>query len=106
MIRNVRIPSWLSSLLREAIFDFLGSTHCVEIFFFGSITRTAADQNGDVDILVIYEEGALKLAHAFCSHLRSLTTHPPLDVIALSRQEERETSFVAIVGAKRFWPPP
>ncbi|WP_416069805.1 nucleotidyltransferase domain-containing protein [Streptomyces sp. AK02-01A] len=98
-------PPWLARLLGETTSEFLKPTHCIDLYLFGSVVRTDGGQLGDVDILVVYEESSLTFAHAFCNHLRSLTTHPPLDVIALSRQEEIETYFVATVGAKKIWPP-
>ncbi|MEW2118449.1 nucleotidyltransferase domain-containing protein [Streptomyces sp. NPDC005474] len=97
-------PPWISSVLCEATSGFLRSTSCIEVHLFGSVMRADSGKLGDVDILVVYEEGSLAFAHVFCNHLRSLTTHPPLDVIALSQKEEIETSFIATVGAKRIWP--
>jgi hypothetical protein len=36
--------------------------------------------------------------------MRDLISYPPLDIIALSEDEEAETDFIYGVKAKNFWP--
>ncbi|RRQ79349.1 hypothetical protein CQW39_09340 [Streptomyces griseofuscus] len=77
----------------------------VELYVFGSAVRRGDHQPGDVDILLLYKGEDLALAHDLCKSIRELLTYPPIDVLALSQDEERETDFIRTVDAKRFWPP-
>ncbi|MDH6487310.1 hypothetical protein M2157_003309 [Streptomyces sp. SAI-127] len=53
----------------------------------------------------MYQRNDLNSAHELCNHLRNLITYPPLDVLALSEDEEAETDFIGNVEAKKIWPP-
>lgn len=75
----------------------------VRLFVFGSALRSG-DKPRDIDVLVLYEDGNLEAAHILCNRIRSLITFPPLDVIALSESEERDTAFIEGVKAVRLWP--
>ncbi|MDX2967384.1 hypothetical protein [Streptomyces acidiscabies] len=76
----------------------------VQLHVFGSAIKPDNRQPKDVDILLVYREGNLSLAHDICDRIRSLVTYPPIDILALSLEEERETNFIEGVNAKRFWP--
>jgi len=73
-----------------------------QLHIFGSATKTPGPHS-DTDVLILYPSGHLDEAHQFATALRRLELFPPLDVIALSYEEERELDFIAFVKAKKFW---
>jgi predicted nucleotidyltransferase len=76
----------------------------VHLYVFGSAAKAGGHQPSDVDILLLYREGDLSLAHDICSRIRDLITYPPIDVLALSQKEERETNFINTVNAQLIFP--
>ncbi|WP_414496650.1 nucleotidyltransferase domain-containing protein [Streptomyces sp. CRN 30] len=75
-----------------------------QVYVFGSAIHPGGHQPNDIDILVLYDCSELPSAHRFCSQLRALATFPPLDVLALSTDEESETDFICGVRAEKIWP--
>ncbi|MFJ9197885.1 hypothetical protein [Streptomyces flaveolus] len=76
----------------------------MQLYVFGSATNPTNHHPKDVDILLVYREGDLSLAHEICNRIRELVTYPPIDILALNLEEEIETNFIEAVNAKRFWP--
>ena len=74
----------------------------LQLYLFGS-SLSKGIEPGDTDVLLVYPVGQLDAAHDLAMRLRSLDVFPPVEVIALSGDEEDETKFVDVVGAKRFW---
>ncbi|MEV5751139.1 hypothetical protein AB0L00_25245 [Actinoallomurus sp. NPDC052308] len=75
----------------------------LSIYIFGSVTHGSKRPN-DIDILIVYSTGNFDLAHELATHFRRLDVYPSIEVLALSRDEERETDFIRTVQAVEVWP--
>ncbi|MFI1619673.1 nucleotidyltransferase domain-containing protein [Streptomyces lydicus] len=99
----------IHACIEEVISQFLsccsGHPSRIKLYTFGSVLRLDDHQPQDIDVLVLYKRGDLDLAHTVCNQMRELITYPPLDVLALSEDEERETDFISGAEATRIWPP-
>jgi predicted nucleotidyltransferase len=76
----------------------------VELYLFGSSTRGKASPS-DVDVLLVYPDGALSCGHDLAQIIRELPAAEIYDVLALSQREERELEFIDGEHAIRIWPP-
>ena len=90
------------SLLRRVVDNYPRLPSGVTLYLFGSILTDTIDRR-DTDVLLVYPPGYLATAHQLAMHLRSLSVVPPIEVVAVSSEEEEETRFVEVVGAQRFW---
>lgn len=79
------------------VFDLVPSG--MSIYAFGSalVDRRRAR---DLDILLIYPDGDLEVAHRVANQIRNTTPNGLVDVLAMSRTEERATAFVASERAR------
>jgi predicted nucleotidyltransferase len=73
----------------------------LEVWAFGSAIRS--DSPNDLDILIIYSERAEVVALRRTSLWEVMV--PPVEIIAMTRDEEREYDFIAITRAIRLHPP-
>ncbi|MCV7229089.1 nucleotidyltransferase domain-containing protein [Mycolicibacterium komossense] len=73
----------------------------VEIWAFGSMLRS--DEPNDLDVLVVYEnrEDVVYLRERELWEVRL----PPVDIIAMTKCEQRHYHFISITGAVRLYPP-
>ncbi len=72
------------------------------LYLFGSVTRDPRP-HGDIDVFLIYPDGALDLAHALATDLRALDVVLPIEVLAMSETEERISDFIAGQRAQLVW---
>jgi len=75
----------------------------LSIHVFGSVMHGPESPN-DIDILIVYDTEDFHLAHKLATCLRNLDAYPPIEVLALSRDEECETDFICTVQAVEVWP--
>lgn len=95
-------PSSIIDLLRVVADSLLGLPNGMTLYLFGS-TLSGATNCQDTDVLLVYSSGNLDAAHKLSTRLRSLAVLPPIEVVALSCDEEDETGFIESVGAQQFW---
>ncbi|WP_280865603.1 nucleotidyltransferase domain-containing protein [Streptomyces sp. SAI-127] len=98
-------PPRLAEVLQQVTECCADYPYRIDVYVFGSAAHSSKSHPSDIDILVVYQRNDLNSAHELCNHLRNLITYPPLDVLALSEDEEAETDFIGNVEAKKIWPP-
>ena len=72
------------------------------VYLFGSWLRDPTRAR-DIDVLVLYPDGALTSAHRLADDIRSTHNGPPYDVLVLSATEEAEVAFLANEPACHIW---
>ena len=75
----------------------------MSLYLFGSVA-SGANIHKDVDVLLVYPSGHLNHAHDLAEALRQLEVYPPIEVLALSQDEEEEADFVRTQRAVQLWP--
>jgi hypothetical protein len=58
----------------------------------------------DVDVLLVYPDGEVGLAHRLAESIRDIPEHAIVDVLALSATEERELGFLDSEQIRQIWP--
>jgi hypothetical protein len=99
MTGNAFVPTSLLDALRVWPERQKGIT----VYIFGLLLRDSPNAS-DVDVLLVYPDRNLDVAHALAETIRNLPAKETYDVLALSTTEEGELSFVASERAIQVWP--
>jgi hypothetical protein len=75
----------------------------LRLYLFGSATQKASTPN-DIDLMLVYPNGLLDVAHRVGEFLRSTAAAPPYDVLVASETEAMQLDLVAKQAAILIWP--
>jgi predicted nucleotidyltransferase len=72
-------------------------------YLFGTKARDEAEAR-DLDVLIVYDHGDIPRARTLAGWLEANGPVPPVDLVLLSAEEERQINFVEKEEAVLVWP--